>query len=151
MGMLGGWNEWMTDQRRYAAASVGLLLLRLGFGLMMMLGHGLSKLTGFAEKSGEFPDPLGVGNSLSMALAIFAEIGCSILIVLGLATRVAAIPLIITMVVAVFVIHGSDPWPKKEFAMLYLVPFLTLVFTGAGRFSLDAAIFCRCSRENQSL
>jgi putative oxidoreductase len=73
-------------------------------------------------------------------LTIFAEVFCSIAIILGLATRLVAIPLIITMSVAVFIIHADDPWQKKEFALLYLVPFLTLVFTGAGRFSLDAVI-----------
>jgi putative oxidoreductase len=65
---------------------------------------------------------------------------CSIAIILGFATRFVSIPLIITMFVAVFIIHADDPWQKKEFALLYLVPFLTLLFTGAGKFSLDAVI-----------
>lgn len=141
-------NNWMTDQQRYALTSIGLLVLRASFGLMMLFSHGLGKLTGFAENSDKFPDPLGVGNSLSMGLAIFAEFGCSILIILGLATRFAAIPLIVTMAVAVLVIHADDPWNKKEFALLYLAPFLTLVFTGAGRYSLDAAIFCRRGKDD---
>jgi putative oxidoreductase len=94
----------------------------------------------FGEKAGVFPDPIGLGSQISLSLTIFAEVFCSIAIILGLATRLVAIPLIITMSVAVFIIHADDPWQKKEFALLYLVPYLTLVFTGAGRFSLDAVI-----------
>jgi putative oxidoreductase len=58
--------------------------------------------------------------------------------VLGVATRFAAVPLAVTMLVAAFAIHADDPWAKKELALLYAVPFVTLVFTGAGKFSVDA-------------
>jgi len=122
-------------------ASAGLLILRLGFGLMMAFGHGLGKLTGFGERATEFSDPLGVGSTMSMALVVFAEFFCSLAVVLGFATRAAVVPLAITMLVAVLVIHGDDPWKKQEFAMLYLVPYLTLLLTGPGRYSLDQVLF----------
>lgn len=132
--------ELLDDRSCEWCASVGLLLMRVALGAFMAFGHGWGKLASFSEKSATFPDPLGMGNPVSMALAIFAELFCSLAIVLGLATRLAAIPLIITMLVAAFVIHGDDPWRKKELALLYLIPFLTLVFTGPGRISLDATI-----------
>lgn len=118
--------------------SLGLLLLRASVGAMMLLGHGWGKLTSFAERSSSFPDPLGIGSSLSMALATGAEAFCALAVILGFATRWAAVPLMVTMAVAALIIHGDDPWAKKELAVLYFFPFATLFLTGAGRYSLDA-------------
>lgn len=116
--------------------SVGLLVLRIGVGVMMMV-HGYQKMQGFAEMAGGFPDPLGVGNKTSLILAISAEFGCSLLLLIGLATRLAAVPLAFTMIIALFVIHGADPWQKKELAAIYLLIYGTLIFTGPGKLSLD--------------
>ena len=66
--------------------SLGLLLLRVSVGSMMLLGHGWGKLTSFAERSSSFPDPLGIGPSLSMALATGAEAFCALAVILGFAT-----------------------------------------------------------------
>lgn len=119
-----------------------LLLLRLAFGLMMM-NHGWSKFAGYSQMSEMFPDPFGVGSPISLALAIFAELGCSALLVLGLGTRPALIPLIVTMLVAIFYAHGADPWQKKELAVAYLAVYVTLMFSGPGRFSLDHVLVGR--------
>jgi len=120
--------------------SLGLLLLRLAAGGMMIYGHGWKKLMAFSDKAAGFPDPLGVGNELSMALAVSAEVGASFLLVIGLFTRVAAIPALFTMIVAAFVVHGGDPFAKREMALLYLAAYGTLACTGAGRFSVDGAV-----------
>ena len=127
--------------------SLGLLFLRVLSGGMMLLGHGWAKLAGFAEIAAKFPDPLGLGSStFSLGLAVFAEALCAAAVIVGFATRLAAIPLVVTMLVAAFVVHGDDPWVKKELALLYVVPFLTLVFTGAGKFSFDAGTRWRLGR-----
>ena len=117
--------------------SLGLLILRVGIGAMMMLAHGWGKVLSFTEKSVNFSDPLGVGSEVSMALATSAEFFCAFLVVIGLATRLAAIPLAFTMLTAALVIHADDPWAKQEFALLYAVPFLTLILTGPGKISVD--------------
>lgn len=130
----------MKETTRQRLGDVGLLVLRVATGLGMLGAHGWPKLSRFGELSTRFPDPLGVGSTLSLSLAVFAEVGCAIALVLGLGTRLAAIPLVITMAVAAFVIHADDPWSKKEFALLYLVPCLTLVFTGPGRYAIDARL-----------
>lgn len=121
---------------RDRSTSLGLLLLRLATG-GMMLSHGIPKLMKFASMKDSFPDPLGIGHMPSLASAVGAEVGCAALIVIGLATRLAALPLVFTMAVAAFVFHGDDPWAKKELAVLYGLAFLVLFFTGAGRFSID--------------
>lgn len=120
--------------------SFGLLLLRIAVGVMMIYGHGWGKLMAFSEKSSSFPDLLGIGGPANMALAIGAEVFAAALIVLGLFTRVVAIPLAITMIVAAFIVHADDPFGKKELALLYLSACLTLIFTGAGKFSVDGAV-----------
>ncbi len=139
----------LSDERRSQLTSVGLLILRLYAGGMMFFAHGLGKFQSFGEKSSMFPDPLGVGSPLSMGMAIGAEVFCSLAIILGLATRAAALPLIVTMLVAAFIIHGDDPWAKKEFALMHLLPYLVLLFTGAGAYSLDARCKNRCKLEEE--
>lgn len=121
--------------------ALGLLIMRVYAGTFIAAFHGWDKLSNFSEKVDAFADPLGVGATTSLALAIFAEFFCGIGLILGLMTRLATIPLITTMLVAAFIVHGADPWPKKEFALVYLIPFVTLLFTGPGPFSLDALIW----------
>ena len=138
--MLNPLDEHVVNKRRDIFLSLGLFILRLGTGGMMFMSHGWSKLIHFGEKAAVFPDPVGLGSLTSLSLTVFAEVFWSIAIILGFATRFAAIPLIITMLVAAFFVHADDPWQKKEFALIYLVPFFTLLFSGAGCFSLDALI-----------
>jgi putative oxidoreductase len=120
--------------------SIGLLVLRLGTGGLLLYAHGLGKVLEFSKRAPTFADPIGLGPHVSFALVVFAEFFCSIAIMLGLATRLAAVPIAIFTLVAVFVQHAADPFPKKELPLLYLIPVLTLMATGAGRFSLDRAI-----------
>lgn len=115
----------------------GLLFLRVTVGLLLAFGHGWGKVQSVFAGDFEFPDPLGIGSMASLILAAFAEFLCALLVVVGFKTRWAAIPVVITMLVAAFVFHWADPWGRKEFALLYAIPFLTLIFTGAGRYSVD--------------
>ncbi|MBX7208227.1 MAG: DoxX family protein [Verrucomicrobiaceae bacterium] len=123
-----------------ANPELGLLILRAWLGLTMMINHGLPKLTHFAETAKEFPDPLHVGANVSLGLAVFAEVVCSALLVIGFFTRPAALMLGTTMGVAFFVVHKGSlalgPG-SGELAFMYLAGYLTLLFAGAGRFSFD--------------
>lgn len=135
----------MEAQRQSLAASTGLLILRLGIG-GYMASHGWGKLRMLLNNNFEmWRDPIGVGDTASLALAVFGEFVCPLLVMIGLATRLAAVPTAITMAVAAFVVHANDPWTmgggaSKEPALLYLIPFLALIFTGPGRLSIDAWI-----------
>ena len=119
------------------STSLGLLVLRVSMGALMLV-HGIPKLMGYGEMSQAFLDPIGLGSQLTLILAIFAEVGCAVLLILGIGTRLAAIPLATTMLVAWFVVHIEDPWVKQEPPALFLFGFVTLILTGAGKFSLDA-------------
>ena len=118
---------------------IGLLFLRLSTSTLM-LTHGWGKLMNFSVLSTKFPDPIGLGSSVSLTLAVFAEVFCSVALAAGVKTKWAAIPLAITMFVAAFIIHGADPFAKQEKALLFLSAYITLFFTGAGKYSVDSFI-----------
>ncbi len=117
--------------------ALGLLILRIGAG-GMMIPHGWSKLSKLIS-TGEFrfADPIGFGPEITLLFAIFSEFFCAILVLVGFKTRLATIPLIITMLIAALVVHGSDPWSKQEFPLLYAVAYLGIGLLGAGKYSLD--------------
>ncbi len=123
--------------------SFGILILRLGFGLLMMINHGYSKLSNFGQMSAKFSDPFHIGSSATLGLVVFAEFFCAGLIVIGLVTRLAAMVIIVNFLYAFFEIHkgnyGSPP-SGGEMALLYLLPFATLLFTGPGKYSVDRMI-----------
>lgn len=115
----------------------GILIVRIAISILMLM-HGMPKLMKFfADEPVAFANLLGLGPNLSLALAVFAEVFCSVLLLLGFATRPALIPLIITMAVAVFHIHSSDPFAIKEKAIIFLLIYIFLFFTGSGKYSLD--------------
>ena len=116
---------------------LGILVWRVGLSASMIYGHGARKLFGYGELAAGFRDPLGLGPGVTLMLAILAEFFCSILVALGLATRLALIPLISTMAVAGLIVHGADPYGRKELALVYLVSYLALWAIGPGRLSLD--------------
>ncbi|MBC8594480.1 DoxX family protein [Oscillospiraceae bacterium N12] len=117
-------------------ASLFLLALRIFFGVLLM-SHGIQKWSNFQEMSATFPDPLGVGSPLSLGLAIFGEMVCSMGFIIGLLYRLAMLPMIFTMGMAFFVIHGNDPFSVKELALVYLVVFILMYISGPGKFSVD--------------
>lgn len=114
---------------------LGLLFLRLTAG-GLMLTHGFPKLKNWSAMSNSFPDPLGIGSTLSLAGTVGAEFFCALLILLGIATRLASVPAFFTMVVAAFIVHASDPFQKKELALVYAGMYLALFFLGGGSYSL---------------
>lgn len=120
-----------------AVPAAGLLLLRVATGMSMALAHGWPKLERLMGDEPRFADPFGLGVVPSLVAAIFGELVCGVLIALGLGTRFAAVPFAFTMLVAIFYAHGGDPWNEKEHAFLFLVPALTLMLTGPGRYSFD--------------
>ncbi len=121
-------------------ASLGLLILRVAAGVLMMT-HGWSKIQNFEGMVQSGFDPVGMGATLSVVMLIGAEFIAALFIVLGLLTRLSAVPLIVAMSVAAFVAHASDPLQVKELSLIYLTIFASLMITGAGKYSLDSILF----------
>ena len=135
---MSGIKRFFDPGRDGMARDLGLLVLRLGLGFSLVYAHGYGKFQGMLGGGGaNFPDPIGLGGPLSLALAAFAEFICAIAISVGFMTRLASIPVVILFAVAFFVVHGGDPFPDKEKAFLFLVGYLAVLFTGPGRYSLD--------------
>lgn len=126
--------------------NISLLLIRLIVG-GFMLTHGYGKfLMLIGDGPIQFADPIGIGTTASLVLTVFAEFFCSIFIILGLATRLSAIPLLITMLVAAFIVHASDGFGKQELALLYATTYLVLTIAGAGKLSIDKWILDKISK-----
>lgn len=118
-----------------------LLILRLCVGIFM-LTHGWGKfLKLIGDEPIKFADPIGIGATASLTLAVFAEVVCSILLIAGVGTRLAAVPLLITMLVAAFIVHINDGFGKMELALIYSIIYLVIALAGAGKYSLDNLIF----------
>lgn len=129
--------EINNDNRQ---VSIALLIIRIGVAGMMLV-HGFPKMQMlFSGDASQFPGVMGMSPMFSLALAVFAEVVCSILILFGFATRLATIPLIITMIVAVFLIHAADPFAAQELGLHYLMAYIVLLILGSGKYSLDAVL-----------
>ena len=121
--------------------SLGLLLLRLFFGGIMLVQHGIPKLMKLINGAPyKFPELFGLGAGLSLSLAVFSEVLCAFMILIGLFTRLSVLPLIVTMLIAAFMIHGADPFGKKELAILYAIAYLCIFLLGPGKYSIDHRI-----------
>lgn len=122
------------------AFSLAAFILRVGAGLLLMVNHGYDKLSHFAQKAPRFADPFNIGSTTSLSLVVFAEFFCAAFVILGLFTRLASIPIVIAMSVALFSAHNGRFFGDGKSAALYMVCFLTILIMGPGKASLDRLI-----------
>lgn len=131
----------MTSKFSEPSVSLALLLLRVVSGSAMLINHGLRKLTNFnAIAAKGFADPFHIGVKASLGLAAFAEAICSGLLIIGLFSRLATLPLIVAMAVALFFAHGGDFFGEGESAGLFLIMYVIIFLMGPGKYSLDRKI-----------
>jgi putative oxidoreductase len=126
---------------RYNAGTFNttMLLLRLAFGILLA-HHGYQKFSNFHQTESYMMNFLGTGKSASTALVVFAELFCSIFVILGLFTRFACIPIIIMFFVIIFQATGADYFGKSELPIAYLAGFIAIFLAGPGRVSVDSMI-----------
>jgi len=122
------------------AFNFSMLLLRVFFGVLMVSKHGYGKMIKFDELYTKFYSFLGMGSTFSLVLAIFAEVICASFIILGLFTRLAAVPLIISMLVVIFGADAGKSFAESEMAILFLGAFTTILLCGPGKISVDGLI-----------
>ena len=132
--------KFLSTDLSKAPIDLGILILRSVTGIFIIT-HGIPKATKIFSGELGFADPIGLGPETSLVLTAFAEVVCGLLVVIGLGTRWAAIPLIITMVVAGLIHHAADPFGGKEKPLLFLLIFVVLLLTGSGKYSLDRKVF----------
>ena len=119
---------------------LGLLVLRVGFGLALAFAHGLGKVPpseGFVGATAA----LGflVPTLFAWAAGLSEFVG-GLLLAAGLLTRPAGLFVAITLGVAAFAQHGGDPFVDRELALAYFAVGVAFAVMGAGRYSVDAAI-----------
>ena len=124
------------------ANDLALLVLRITMGGGIFLKDGLEKIIGFSHMAAHFPDPVHIGPVPSLVFALFSDAICSLLILFGLATRLAALVVVINLTVAFSLVHKFAFFGPHngELAFVYIGGCLALVLAGGGRFSLDRAL-----------
>lgn len=132
-------NKIFNTDYKASTGSTGLLILRVGIAVLMLV-HGFPKLQMLFSGDIQFLGIMGMSPTLSLILAVFSEVLCSILLLKGLGTRLATIPLIITMLIAVFLVHLNDPFASQELGLLYLLAYVSIFLLGAGNYSFDAVL-----------
>lgn len=131
--------RFLSTKYSTGAFNFGMLVLRVVLGILL-LSHGYSKLVSFNKLQHTFMNFMGMGSTVSLVLIIFAEVFCSIFVILGLFTRFAIIPIIIGMAVVVFVASNGDILGPGEKGMIYLAVSVAILFCGPGKISVDGMI-----------
>lgn len=134
---------------RGRVVSVLILALRVFFGILFF-SHGLIKLMDFNALSETYPSILGLGSYMTLMIAIFCEFCCSLFLIAGLLQRIMVIPMIVAMAVAFFDVHDAM-FPEGELALIYLIMFLLLFFTGPGKYSVDYLIDRKYSKDKKEI
>lgn len=123
---------------------LALLFLRVVSGLMMLFGHGWSKLLKVMSGDFAFVKIMGMPPALGLILAVIVEVGAAALLIVGFKSRIMAALLFLTMLSAILFYHTTDPLfvasagggGSKELAIMYAVIFLALTLTGGGKYSI---------------
>jgi len=127
-------------QRNDQAQNLGLLFLRVTGGLFLLFVHGLPKLLDFTVQLQQIEDPFHLGAHLTLILAIFAEVLCPLLIVAGVLARLACLPILFVLLVALLVVHPQWSVAEGQFGWLLLILFTTVLIAGPGRLALNVRL-----------
>jgi putative oxidoreductase len=132
--------KWITSDGSDKAKSLGILLLRVLVGISLFLNHGLEKLTGYSTMVGQFPDPFHITAHASLAYALLSDSICSVLVMIGFATRLSSLVILWNVIVAFVVVHHATFTSNThaERAWAYICVYAALSLAGAGGFSVDA-------------
>ena len=117
--------------------NIVLLLIRIVFAGSMLYGHGLSKFYRLIEGNLSFANPIGIGEAPTLVLAVFSEFLAPLFILIGYKTKIFSFFPAATMFVAAFIVHLSDPFARKEKAILFLIGFIVIMMMGPGKYSID--------------
>ena len=117
--------------------NIALLLIRIVFAGSMLYGHGLSKFYRLIEGNLSFANPIGIGEAPTLVLAVFSEFLAPLFILIGYKTKIFSFFPAATMFVAAFIVHLSDPFARKEKAILFLIGFIVIMMMGPGKYSID--------------
>ncbi|CRL47534.1 DoxX family protein [Pseudomonas sp. P154a] len=127
-------NTSLRDER---VQDWGLLFLRGSASLFLLWVHGLPKLLDYSAQLHVIEDPFHLGANLTLMLAIFAEVLCPLLIIVGLLVRLACLPILCVLLVAMVVVHPQWSLEQGQFGWLLLILFTSIFIAGPGRLALN--------------
>ncbi len=116
---------------------IGLLFLRVSGALFLLWVHGLPKLLHYSEQLKLIEDPFHLGASITLLLAIFAEVLCPLLIIAGVLVRLACLLILAVLVIALLVVHPEWTLFEGQFGWLLLIIFTSVLIAGPGRLVLS--------------
>lgn len=123
-----------------STTDLGLLFLRVGASLVVMIVHGFPKVRHYASEAMAIEDPFHLGKKLTIGFAIFAELICPFFVIAGFATRLAALPVIVVTAIALVRVHPEWTAQQAQFAWMLIVLFGTIAIAGAGQYTLVALL-----------
>jgi putative oxidoreductase len=126
------------DSNRWNDA--GLLWLRVSTSLLLYWTNGWPKIIHYASELQTIDDPIGLGRSVTLWLALFSEVACPLGVALGCLTRLACIPIMILLLVTMTLVHGDWSFEQGQFGWLYLIVYSGILLTGPGRYAIDTLI-----------
>ena len=127
------------------AIQIAISIIRIGFGIIYIM-HGFPKIIDGPERWEAVGGAMGfVGLGFAPVfwgfMASLAEFGGGLLLALGLFTRIAAALMAFTMLIAtVMHISVGDPLGTVLHPVKGLVVFIALIYSGAGRYAIDARL-----------
>ncbi|MBN3725991.1 DoxX family protein [Burkholderia sp. Ac-20379] len=117
-------------------ADAALLFLRVAASVLVLLVHGLPKALHVGAQLAVIEDPLHLGAPLTLGFAIFAEVVCPLLMIAGIFTRLAALPILAVTAVALVLVHPDWTLEQGQFAWMLLILFGTVAIGGPGRYRI---------------
>ncbi len=118
----------------------GLLLFRLLAGFALLRVHGWEKIAHYQDELRSIPDPFGLGATANLSIAIFSDVFCAVLVMLGIFTRLASLAILGTTLVGLFFVHFHDTWHDKDVPLVYSIMFGVILMLGPGKYSLDGVL-----------
>ncbi|WP_343594425.1 DoxX family protein [Pseudomonas sp.] len=128
------------DPQSPTLTACGLLFMRVMAALLLFFIHGLPKLLAWSGELQRIEDPFGLGAPLTLGLAVFAEVVCPLLLLLGVAARLACLPVLAVLLVALVVVHPDWSLEQGQFAWLLVALYGGLALTGPGLYSVSGLI-----------
>jgi putative oxidoreductase len=126
------WDEW--------AQNIGLFFLRVSGAVFLLWVHGLPKLLHYSAQLQNIEDPLHLGANVTLMLAIFAEVLCPLLIIAGVLVRLACLPIVCVLLIALLLVHPQWSLDEGQFGWLLLIVFTSIFIAGPGRLALNVRL-----------
>lgn len=121
----------------YLLFNTTMLFFRVAASLEMIFVHGFKKLGIGVAAAEKVPNPLHLPESFNYAFAVSANLFFPFLVLIGLCTRMATLPILAVTLTGYFILHWHDAALIRDTPFIYGIIFLLILFLGPGKYSID--------------